>query len=299
MSLTFPADNLLPEVLGLIFSQSSAKAVLKAESVNKHWHKVANQPAIWQSLIRQHCPYLMAEKNAEYLKDPKALYKSEFAISAYEKYIKYNEAAINRRIDILQALLTQPGPQIPAKCKGDFLERAARAGDLSQVQALLTHAGHDIPLKAKLLAGFVSLSQDNVNLARELMTQTPYEDTQNSLAQASAQDKGNALLESISSPVHAQVIQELSKNVDIAYIILALRRAIDFNRQDYVNAILSQRGHELTPAQQIEALGTNGARDYRASKRSIARSLALERTGELNNQEDDEVQTARKRPRNR
>ncbi len=291
MSLTFPVGNLLPEVLALIFSQSSTKAVLKAESVNKHWHKVANQPIVWQNLIRQHCPYLMTEKNAEYLKDPKALYKSEFGIKAIERHYKYIVAAENGRIDVLQALLTQPGPQISAENKGVFLARAAKAGDLNQVQVLLTNAGDEISANDKyfaLLAATTSYGINVIDIVRVLLTQI------------TAKKKGKALEEcvlSFPSPT-TEVVQELSKGVDISYIIKALKNLTAYHRQDRVDAILSQRGHELSPAQLVEALGTNGARDYRASKRNIARSLALERTGELNNQEDDEAQPDRKRPRN-
>ncbi len=292
MSLTFPAGNLLPEVLALIFSQSSTKTVLKAESVNKHWHRVANQPAVWQSLIRKHCPYLMAEKNAKYLKDPKALYKSEFNDIKYKEW-RLSNAAYLGDIDMVQSLLSQPGPQCSADNKGLMLYRAAFAGDHNLIQALLTLPGQQISAAHKYDALYHAATSwflpplKAIHVIRVLLTQISVKDT------------GKALMASIRSSSSVEVVQELLKGVDVSYVIEALKQAVEHHRQERVNAILSQRGHELTHAQLVEALGTDGARNYQASKRTITEILSIENAEGSNNPDVEDAQPARKRPRNR
>ncbi len=310
MSLTFTPENFPDEVLALIFSHSNPQALLNAESVNRHWHRAANQPIFWQRFIRQHAPYLIEEQTKPYLNNPKALYKAEFMISAEEKVRQLYEAARNKRFDEVQALLTQPGPQINGESLDYLLYTFVERGNHDVVQVLLANASRLISDESKGNALINSVKRRNFKVVLVLLSLAGHEISARYKCLAleivrsldehlpdmvkvvdvlsshifSIEDKGNAILESISSSADAQVIQALSKDVDISYIILALRSAIDYYRQDGVDMILSQRGHELSPAQQIEALGPNGARDYRASKRSIARSLAYphkKRTSEV------------------
>ncbi len=294
MSITFTSENLPAEVLTLVFSHSSSKELLlTGQLLNKHWHRVANQPIVWQRFIRRECPDIMEDTKVQYLNDPKGLYISEVN-NLDRKTWRFDNAVARSNIDMVQSLLTQPGPKIPAQYKRKALNHATLAyvADHNVVQALLTLAGQQISPNDKynaLLGAVTPWTNPSLNAIHVVRTL---------LTQISVTEKGKALVESITSTSSAEVVQELLKGVDVSYVIEALKRGIEHHRQDRVNAILSQRGHELSHPQLIEALGTNGAIDYRASKRNIARSLALEGAGELNNQEDDEVQTARKRPRN-